>query len=128
MVHLLQADANLKAAIVHGVRRHGPREIDFKRAEAVPLTGVKDPEVLAIAAREERVLVSHDQRTLPRHLRDFTRHSRSPGVILVPKDMGIGLAIERILLICATSSSEELQDSICLATSLAIYRPGDAGG
>ena len=122
MVHLLQADANLKAAIVFGVRRHGP-EIDFKRAEAVPLTGIKDPEVLAIAAKERRILVTHDERTMPRHLRDFTRHTPSPGVIIVPEDMAIGAAIESILLICGSTHAEELQDAICMATSLSIYRP-----
>jgi len=60
MIHLLQADANLKSAVVYGVRRHAP-EVDFQRAEAVPLWGIKDPEVLAIAAQEGRVLVSHDE-------------------------------------------------------------------
>jgi hypothetical protein len=122
MVYLLQADANLKAAIIYGVRRHGP-EVDFKRAEAVPLTGVKDPEVLAISAREGRVLVSHDERTMPRHLRDFTRHTHSPGIIIVPDEMGIGPAIESILLICASCQPEEPKDAICIATSLSIYRP-----
>lgn len=43
-----QADADLKHAIVNGVRRRVP-SIDFQRAGEVPLDGVPDPEVLAIA-------------------------------------------------------------------------------
>jgi hypothetical protein len=60
---------------------------------------------------------------MPRHLRDFTRHTQSPGVIIVPDDMGIGPAIESILLICGSCQPAELQNAICLATSLSIYRP-----
>ena len=49
MIARLFADADLKSAIVTGVvRRSSP--IDFKRPEEVPLEGLKDPQVLAVAA------------------------------------------------------------------------------
>ncbi len=51
-----QADADLNQVIVTGVLRREPA-IDFQTAFAAGLGGVKDPEVLAIAAQQERILV-----------------------------------------------------------------------
>jgi hypothetical protein len=51
----LQADADLKHAIVAGTLRR-TASVDFRRAEAVPLEGLADPSVLALAAEEGRVL------------------------------------------------------------------------
>jgi Domain of unknown function (DUF5615) len=51
-----QADADLNQAIVTGVLRR-ESAIDFQTALAAGLEGVKDPEVLAIAAQQGRVLV-----------------------------------------------------------------------
>jgi predicted nuclease of predicted toxin-antitoxin system len=53
------ADASLSRAIVSGVVRAEPA-IDFLTASAAQLAGVPDEEVLAIAGREGRVLVTHD--------------------------------------------------------------------
>ena len=72
MIRRLLADADLKAALVAGVVRRNP-DIDFKRAQEVPLEGLKDPAVLALAAREGRVLVTHDVSTMPMHLREFAQ-------------------------------------------------------
>ena len=59
MIRRLLADADLNLPIVAGVVRRNV-EIDFKRAEEVPLEGLKDAAVLTVAAQEHRVLVSHD--------------------------------------------------------------------
>lgn len=61
-----QADADLNQAIVTGVMR---REVtvDFQTSNASLLSGLTDLEVLAFAAQENRILVSHDQRTMPRY-------------------------------------------------------------
>ena len=63
MILRLLADADLNGAIVSGVARR-VEELDFRRAEDVPLEGLDDPAVLEIAARERRVLVSHDFSTM----------------------------------------------------------------
>jgi len=55
-----QADADLNQAIVTGVLRREPT-IDFQTALAARLEGIKDPEVLAMAAQQQRILVSHDR-------------------------------------------------------------------
>lgn len=65
-----QADADLRQPIVSGVKRREPM-IDFKTAQEAQLEGVPDPEVLARAADEGRMLVSHDVNTMPEHFMQF---------------------------------------------------------
>jgi hypothetical protein len=60
-----QADADLNQIIVSAVVRRVPT-IDFKTATATGLAGLEDLEVLAAAARDGRLLVTHDQATMPR--------------------------------------------------------------
>ena len=80
-----QADADLNQAIVTGVLRQEPK-IDFQTASAAGLEGVKDPEVLAIAAQQERILVSHDRKTMPAEFAAFIARHRSSGVIIVSRE------------------------------------------
>jgi predicted nuclease of predicted toxin-antitoxin system len=63
-----QADADLNQAIVSAVARRVPA-IDFRTATSAGLTGLKDQDVLAVAARDGRVLVTHDQATIAATLR-----------------------------------------------------------
>ncbi len=65
-----QADADLRQAIVTGTIRRQPN-IDFQSAYAARLEGKKDPEVLAIAAQDDRVLVTHDRKTMPAEFGEF---------------------------------------------------------
>ena len=120
MIRRLLADADLNSAIMLGVVRHSP-EIDFRRAEDVPLEGLADEQVLAAASGDERVLVSHDVRTMPTHLRRFLVANRSPGVIIVPQTVSIGSAIEHLLLICHAFEPQELENRICLVPSMVVY-------
>ena len=64
-----QADNDLKFAIVKAVRRREPA-IDFASAHEAGPEGVGDPELLERAAVANRVLVSHDRRTMLNHFRD----------------------------------------------------------
>ena len=120
MIRRLLADADLNLAIVAGVVRRSS-ELDFKRAEEVPLEGLKDLTVLTLAARESRVLVSHDVSTLPGHLCEFVRERSSPGVILIPQDLSVGKAIENLLLICEACDPPDLENRVCLLPSLVMY-------
>jgi hypothetical protein len=120
VIHRLLADADLNGAIVSGVIRRSAY-LDFKRAEEVPLEGLLDDVVLAIAAEEGRVLVSHDVTTMPYHFREFTRYRSSPGVILVAQELRIGKAIENSLLIAEACSERYLVNNVCLVPSLVMY-------
>ena len=121
MIGRLLADADLKRSILTGFLRRN-HAISFRRAEEVPLEGLADPLVLAIAATEDRVLVSHDIKTLPSHFRLFIRRRRSPGLILIAQQLAIGTAIEKLLQICGAGEPGDLENRICLLPSLLIYR------
>jgi predicted nuclease of predicted toxin-antitoxin system len=101
-----QADADLNQAIVTGVLRREPT-IDFQTASAAGLKGVKDPEVLAIAAQQKRILVSHDRRTMPLEFATFITDGQSSGIIIVSRKLTTEVVIEELLLIWAVSNAQE---------------------
>lgn len=101
-----QADADFNQIIVSAIaRRH--QEIDFRTATAAGLARLNDPEVLALAARDGRVLVTHDHRTMPRYFGDFIGTSPSPGLIVVPQILTIRDAADALILIWAVTKPEE---------------------
>jgi len=106
-----QADADFNEDIVSGVLRRVP-EIDFQTANEAELENLSDPEVLARAANEGRILVSHDRRTMPIHFGEFIETQISPGIFLVSQDAEIRKVIEDLILIWAASEAEEYVNSI----------------
>ena len=100
------ADADFNHKIVAGLRRREPA-MDFQTAEQGGIIGRPDPDVLLIAARAGRILVSHDRKTMPSHFARFLERHSSPGLILVSQDLEVGEAIEDLLLIWAASEAEE---------------------
>jgi hypothetical protein len=120
LIFRLLADADLKGPIVTGTTRRNI-DIDFRRAEDVPLEGRDDSFVVNTAAQDHRVLVRHDISTMPDNFRNFTRHRISPGLILIPQALNIGSAIENILTICEACDRSDLENRICLIPSLVIY-------
>jgi predicted nuclease of predicted toxin-antitoxin system len=72
------------------------------------LEGVKDPDVLALAASANRILVTSDVKTLPRHFADFLEaYGHSPGIFLVKQNSPLASAIEHLILVWTTSGAEE---------------------
>ncbi len=107
-----QADADLNQNIVLAVLRREP-SVDFKTAEQARLKGIEDPKVLALAATSERILVTHDRRTMPRHFADFIADRTSPGLLLIPQKIPVAIAAEELVLIWAVSEPGEWVDRIC---------------
>jgi Domain of unknown function (DUF5615) len=101
-----QADADLNQIIVAAVVRR-VREIDFRTATAAGLAGLADPEVLAVAARDDRILVTHDQTSMPRHFGEFIRSNRSAGLIIVPQLHSIRDAVDDLILIWTVTQPDE---------------------
>jgi len=106
-----QADADLNQIIVKAVLRREPG-IDFRTAQAARLSGLSDQEVLARAAEEDRLLVTHDRKTMPRHFAAFIRSRTSAGVLIVPQKRPVALAVEELVLIWAASEAEEWTNRI----------------
>lgn len=100
------ADADFNQKIVSGLLLRA-RQIDFILPRSLIADGTKDPEILALAAVRGRVLVTHDEKTMPGHLGDFLMNRDSAGVILVPQSMGTRAAIEDLLVIWETTDAGE---------------------
>jgi len=105
------ADADFNQKIILGLLRREPT-IDFQTASQGDVIGRPDSEVLAIAARENRILISHDHRTMLAHFNRLIQTQSSPGLIVVSQETEIGTAIEDLLLIWAASTLEEWRDKI----------------
>lgn len=95
-----QADEDLDRDIVTGLRRR-ETSIVF---EIIPTPGLPkgtlDPAVLAFAAGQGRILVSHDLKTMPQHFADFLASGQhSAGLVLVPRKLPIAQVIEELYLI-----------------------------
>jgi hypothetical protein len=101
------ADASLRGAIVRGCRRREPA-MDFLSAHDANLAGVPDPDVLALATEQGRILVSHDFQTMPQHFADLVQAlGTSSGLIIVPQYMRVGRAVDELVLIWGASEADE---------------------
>ena len=104
-----QADNDLKFPIVKAVRLREPA-IDFASAREAGLEGVGDPELLERASGDNRVLVSHDRRTMLNHFRHHLAAGKpSPGLLIVSQRTPIGLVAESIILLWAVTNPAELR-------------------
>ncbi len=100
------ADADLNQKIVAGLRRRGAG-IDILGAHEGGLIGLPDPDVLGLAAEIGRILISHDQNTMPHHFGKILATRSSPGVIIIPQDVPVGVAIDELTMVCEASNAEE---------------------
>jgi hypothetical protein len=107
-----QADADLREVIIKSLLRLEPT-IDFRSAHKADLAGLDDDKVLAVAADDGRVLVTHDRKTMPHHFAEFINGRTSPGVIVVPQDSSVAAAVDDLLLIWTASEASEWLDRIC---------------
>jgi hypothetical protein len=93
--------------------RSHPELIDLVRAQDVGLRQAKDPVVLAWAAEQQRIVVTHDIKTMPGFAYERVRGGLPmPGLIAVPKSIGIGRAIADLMYIGACGRPEDFTDRI----------------
>jgi hypothetical protein len=105
-------DENFDARILHGLRRR-LAILDAVRVQDVGLLGVEDPEILAWAAAQGRVLLTHDEATMPRYAYERVgRHEPLPGVVVVPDELGVGRAIKDLALLLELSEPQDLTDQV----------------
>ena len=112
MVIRFLADASLHDAIVTGCIRRDPL-IDFLSAHEATLEGVPDPEVLAFATRQNRILVTSDLKTMPRHFDDFLEaNGHCAGVFLVKQKTPLADVIDALVLIWSASNADEWKNRL----------------
>jgi hypothetical protein len=104
----LLIDENLNHRILRGLLRSTPH-LDYVLATDAGLTGADDPAVLDWAARDKRVLVTHDLRTVPRHAYERVKAGLPmPGVLAVPDHLPIGSVIEDLAIVAECAAPAEL--------------------
>ncbi len=94
------ADANFNNRIIKGLRRRESL-VDFQTAEEAGLAGKSDLEVLEIAADAQHVLVTHDRKSMPAAFGAFVAQKQSSGVLIVPQNLALLVAIGELLLVWA---------------------------
>lgn len=108
----LAADENFNGDIVRGLRRRRP-DLDIVRVQDAGLSGADDPSVLEWAAREGRVLVTHDVSTLANYA--FERVAAGltmPGVFAVHSTAAVGGVIDDLLLLVEGSADREWEGQV----------------
>jgi hypothetical protein len=108
----LAVDENFDNDIIRGLLRRLPAT-DIVRVQDAGLSGADDPSVLAWAAHEERVLLTHDVTTL---LNDAYARVRTeqpmPGIFVAGQDAPPGVVIDDLLLLVECSLDQEWEGRI----------------
>lgn len=106
------ADENFDNDIVRGIMRRNP-EIDIVRVQDIGLIGAGDETILARAADENRVLLTHDVRTMTGFAyKRATNRLPMSGIFEVSKEVPVGLAIADIVLIAELSLDNEWEGQV----------------
>jgi predicted nuclease of predicted toxin-antitoxin system len=106
------ADENFDNAILRGLLRRRST-IDIVRVQDTELYGANDPMVLAWAAQEDRVLLTHDVSTITRYAYErVAKEQTMPGVIEVIAGSQVGQVIEDLLLLLECLEDGELANQI----------------
>lgn len=103
----LLVDENLNNHIYRSLLLQRPG-LDIVRVQDVGLSGKSDPEVLAWALAENRILLTHDVRTIPPLALEWLNEGRSiPGILLSEQGASLGQIILDLLLIIDASEQSE---------------------
>ena len=106
MLRLL-SDENFNGDIVRGLLLRRP-DLDLIRVQDIGLEGADDPEVLARAAEDHRILLTHDRAPMPDFAYDRVVAGQSmPGVFVLNDRLPVRQAIEELLLVALTSEQAE---------------------
>jgi hypothetical protein len=108
----LAADESFDRAIADGLRRLHP-DLDIVSAQHAGLTGAEDPTILAWAAAEGRVLLSHDRQTMIGFAYDRLRAGLPlPGLCIVDTSLSVGDAIADIELLLVVYADEDWRNRV----------------
>ncbi|MDA0836889.1 MAG: DUF5615 family PIN-like protein [Planctomycetota bacterium] len=111
MLRLL-ADENFNSSIVRGLILR-QNLIDLVRVQDIGLSGAEDSLVLEVAADQDRLLLTHDFKTIPKHA--FERIAAGlpmAGAVIGDLYIPTHLAIDDILLLTETSEDGEWHNQV----------------
>ncbi|MDR1998377.1 MAG: DUF5615 family PIN-like protein [Frankiaceae bacterium] len=106
------ADENFRTPILAGLRRC-VEGVDIVRVQDVGLVMATDPAVLQWAAEQDRVLVTHDLKTVPGFANErIAAGLAMPGVLLVRSVLPVAVAINELAAIAVASETEEWNNHV----------------
>ncbi len=101
------ADENFNNDLLRALLRRLP-DLDIIRVQDTAIAGADDPTLLAWAADEGRILLTHDARTIPGFAYARLRATLPlPGVVVVAASATIGDALDDLLVMIGARSDEE---------------------
>lgn len=107
-------DQDFDHDILRGLIRRFP-ELEYSTAFEAGLSKVEDIDLLLWASIEGRVLLTHDRKTMPVHFAALFEQGKPPaGVIIVPRRMPIGQALNELEIIISCSEQEEWRNAIII--------------
>ena len=106
MLRLL-VDENFNGDIVRGLLLR-QADLDIVRVQDVGLSGADDPEILARAADDNRIVLTHDRATMVDYAYERVALGQEmAGVFILNDRLPVGRAIDEILLMSACSEQAE---------------------
>jgi predicted nuclease of predicted toxin-antitoxin system len=106
------ADENFDGRAIAALLQRQPG-LELVRVQDVGLSGADDPTILAWAAGEARLLLTHDRKTVPAFaVQRAQAGQRMPGVVVVSRSASPQVAIDAILLLDGASVPGEWEGQI----------------
>jgi hypothetical protein len=103
----LLIDQDLDHDILRGLIRRIP-QLDAVTAFEIGMSDANDPELLTWAAREGRIIVTHDRKTMPTHAAALMGEGQNiAGVFVVPRSMPLHQVLEDLELMMTCSEMDE---------------------
>jgi hypothetical protein len=108
----LAADENFNNDILRGLLRR-VQGLDIVRIQDTEIAGADDPTMLEWCASANRILLTHDIRTVSKYAYERVNQGLPmPGVVEVNNSLGIGQAIEELILFVEASDAEEWDNRV----------------
>ncbi len=105
-------DENLNHRILRGLKLRFPN-LDYVIAQETKLKGGQDSILLAWAADQNRILVTHDLKTVPKLAYDRVAAGQPmPGVFAIPKGLPVGRAIEELATLIECCHQSDLENLV----------------
>jgi predicted nuclease of predicted toxin-antitoxin system len=111
MIQLL-LDENFNHRILRGLKRRLPT-LDYVLVQETEVFQQDDPQVLDWAAAHDRVILTHDVNTMTKYAYERLESGQPlPGVVIIPKELAVGSAIEELVILLACSQPEEFPNRV----------------
>jgi hypothetical protein len=106
------ADENFNGDILDGVRAVVPN-LDVVRVQDTEIYTMDDPIVLEWAANTNRILLTHDAKTVPKYANQRVQNGLPmPGVFLIKRMVSYGRVIDDLLMIYGASDPSEWENRV----------------